>query len=375
MPTGGLRSIPKRVIASYLLDCAIVAIGAGLWNVTPYHRPFTLTDPSISFPHTQGTISTGVLFVVSVIAPLIITFVVVIVLPPKDPTFNSQTNKSLIWRRKLWEWHTAWLGLCLSFALSLFFVQALKNLFGRPRPDLLSRCDPDWENQANYAIGGFPQVLNGFYLVSSTICRQTDQAVLNDGFSSFPSGHATYSWAGMGYLALFLCAKFGFTVPYLPMISSSSSSTAKPSPPALSTANGRTLPHTPSSPPSPAPRSSTAAPPLLLFLLPFIPICVAIYITATRFHDFRHHPGDIIFGSLLGLGLSLFTFRLYHLPVRRGGGASWRARSVEGAFGLGDDRKKSDDSITGDVEMGNMSREGQDGKVDEGASSGLNGHR
>lgn len=67
----------------------------------------------------------------------------------------------------------------------------MRNLFGKPRPDLLSRCDPDYENQADYALGGFPQVLNGLYLVSSTICRQPDKTVLNEGFASFPSGHAS----------------------------------------------------------------------------------------------------------------------------------------------------------------------------------------
>lgn len=80
----------------------------------------------------------------------------------------------------------------------------------------------------------------------------------------------------------------------------------------------------------------------------------------------------------MGLGLSLFTFRLYHLPIRRGGGASWRARSVQGAFGLGgeEERKRSDDFVAGgDVEMGNLDSEGRNGKVDEGASSSLGERR
>lgn len=233
----------------------------------------------------------------------------------------------------------------------------MKNLFGRPRPDLLSRCNPDWEHQADYALGGYPQVLNGFYLVSSTICRQKDKSKLNDGFSSFPSGHATYAWAGMLYLALNLSSKFGVSIPYL---SPFAHATQAP-PPDPRTENGRTIQRG-SSPLAPSPlRSEAAAPPLILLLLPLIPICVAIYIASTRFSDFRHHPFDIIAGSLLGIGFAFFSFRLYHLPLRRAGGGSWRSRAPERAFGFGEERKKSNDLIQGDVETGNVRREGQNG--------------
>lgn len=289
---------------------------------------------------------------------------VALILPPsRPPTFNSVSRKSLIWRRKLWEWHAAWLGLVLSFALSFLFVQAMKNLFGRPRPDLLSRCDPDWEHQADYALGGFPQVLNGFYLVSSTICRTKDEGLLNDGFSSFPSGHATYSWAGMAYLALFLSAKFGVTIPYLSP-SSSTHRAVNTSP--TTTTNGTTSAASPATLQPPTPASKPAAPPLYLLLLPLIPICVATYIASTRFSDFRHHPFDIIFGSLMGLGFSLFTYRLYHLSPRRGQGGSWGPRSAARAFGFGSrvERTSDDgDDRKEDVEMGNMGREEPNGRV------------
>ena len=75
--------------------------------------------------------------------------------------------------------------------MSFFFTQGMKNLFGKPRPDLLSRCNPDYQNQAQYAVGGLSQVLEGVNLVSSTICRQPDKGKLDDGFSSFPSGHSS----------------------------------------------------------------------------------------------------------------------------------------------------------------------------------------
>lgn len=185
---------------------AIAAIGAGFWKVTPNHRPFTLVDPSISFPYVEHEkISTAVLAVLSLLFPAITIFIVAMLFVP-GPSVPAGTPKSMIWRRKLWEWNTGWLGLGLTLALSFFLTQGMKNLFGKPRPDLLSRCDPDYEHQADYALGGYPQVLNGLYLVSSTICRQKDKGRLNDGFSSFPSGHSS-------------CTSFFPPFPVLPLTS------------------------------------------------------------------------------------------------------------------------------------------------------------
>ena len=99
---------------------------------------------------------------------------------------------SAIYRLKLWEWHTGWLGLALALATTLLFTEGMKNMFGKPRPDLLSRCDPDLANIARSAVGGFGNRLTeGITLVSSTICRQRNQGILNGGFKSFPSGHAS----------------------------------------------------------------------------------------------------------------------------------------------------------------------------------------
>ncbi|KAI4101796.1 MAG: hypothetical protein L6R37_004773 [Teloschistes peruensis] len=331
----------KRLIASYVLDWIIIlataAIGAGFWKITPNHRPFTLTDPSISFPYVEKEkVSTTTLFLVSLVAPAIITFAIAIVFVP-GPSVAPGTPRALIWKRKLWEWNTAWMGLGLSLALAFFFTQGMKNLFGKPRPDLLSRCQPDYENQAKYQLGGFPTVLNGVFLVSATICQQKDKGILNDGFSSFPSGHSSYSFAGLLYLSLFLASKFQVTVPYLlpfsynPNNTSYSAFTSK-----AFSKNSSPSSVSPMNPPPFTPlRRQSAAPPLYLLPLPLIPLCTAIYICSTRFSDFRHHGFDILFGALMGIVFAVFTFRLYHLPITRGGGWSWGPRSMERAFGAG----------------------------------------
>src|ERR1700712_5541577 len=87
------------------------------------------------------------------------------------------------------------MGLALSLALAFFFTQGMKNLFGKPRPDMLSRCIPDMspESIRTHTVGGgYGSIFNPeWVLVSAAICTNTDTALVDDGFRSFPSGHAS----------------------------------------------------------------------------------------------------------------------------------------------------------------------------------------
>lgn len=84
------------------------------------------------------------------------------------------------------------MGLALGLAITFFFTSGLKSLIGKPRPDLLSRCNLDPATIQQYALGGEGTQLPLWnLLVSSTACRQPDTSKLNDGFAAFPSGHAS----------------------------------------------------------------------------------------------------------------------------------------------------------------------------------------
>jgi hypothetical protein len=137
----------------------------------------------------------------------------------------------------------------------------------------------------------------------------------------------------MFYLALFLCSKFAIAVPFLPSRSASETVGARYDPDdplhfepraALEDARPPYFPY----------RNRAAAPPVYLLALPLVPICAAIYITSTRFAQFYHHGFDLMFGSAIGILSSWFSFRLYHLPISRGAGWSWGARSRNRAWGI-----------------------------------------
>ena len=327
------RGVAQRLshIGLYLSYRATFAVGGGFSKINGNRHAFSLDDASISFPYRpQDTVSTTVLIIVSIVAPAVIIGIICLIFVP-GPTIARGTPRFLVWRRKLWEMNTGWLGLGVTLAGSFMITEGLKDIYGKPRPDLLARCQPDLSKLAQYTVGGLGrQFGEAPVLVDSRICQQTDSSILAGGFASFPSGHASFSWAGMTYLTLFLCAKFAITLPFLGPAADSLSDTAAF---AISPTTSRARPDFESAPA----RNRAAAPPLYLLVLAFVPLGTAFFIAGSRWADYRHHGFDIIAGSLLGFLFAFLGFRLYHLPIRRGAGWSWGARTRDRAFytGLG----------------------------------------
>ncbi len=352
--------ISAALVVSYIFDWLIIIIAAGVGGalsiITPNKRPFSLTNPEISFPYVEKEkISSATLIICGLVAPAAIILLVCLLLVP-GPTVSKSAPKSLIWQRKLWEWHQGWLGLALSLAAAWLITSGMKNLFGKPRPDLLSRCQPDLEHIANYVLSGFPKgdvsfnPANGSALVSATICQQTDKSLLNDGFRSYPSGHASFSAAGLIYLSLFLASKLGIVIPFLAPGASSSDGARFSAFPSRAEQNRAELqslsqgtafsssedPY-PVSRPEPiiGARNQAAAPPVYLLVFAIIPFFASIYISSTRYSDFRHHGFDILFGYFIGIVCATFAFRYYHLPIQTGAGWSWGPRSRDRSFWAG----------------------------------------
>lgn len=162
-----------------------------LTYVHPNRRPFSLVNPEISFPYVEKEkVSNGTLFGVSLGAPAALIVLISLIFVP-GRSVSKKATKSQLWRRKLWEWNVGWLGLALSLAVTTFLVDGLKVLIGKPRPDLLARCDPDLTNASAYVLGGVNDRISEGTLVSWTICRQPNNSILEDGFQAFPSGHAS----------------------------------------------------------------------------------------------------------------------------------------------------------------------------------------
>ncbi|KAF2158438.1 hypothetical protein M409DRAFT_31050 [Zasmidium cellare ATCC 36951] len=335
----------------WIVIVLIAAAGGGLNFVRPYHRPFSLLDLNISYP-IESELSITTVFLVTGLAPAIIILLIVATCVPGWKISRSMKRADAL-RLKAWELEKGWAGLALALATSFFITQGSKQLFGKPRPNMLARCQPDLTDIASHVVGGYGQSINPEWtLVDTSICTTSDLHTLDDGFRSFPSGHSSFSFAGLVYLTLFLCSKFSIGIPALPF-----PRTPTDNPPYFPTRTNNfelqprmrdqtdardpvrisSLENIAHPPPANSLliRNSAASPPVHLLAIAFVPIAVAIYIGSTRYTDFYHFGFDIIAGSLLGICTAWISFRWYHLPLSRGHGWAWGARSKERAFGIG----------------------------------------
>ncbi|RPB24521.1 acid phosphatase/Vanadium-dependent haloperoxidase [Terfezia boudieri ATCC MYA-4762] len=164
---------------SYALDwfgLLLISIGYVILLITePFHRLFSLDDRRIQYPFAETErVPVSMLFVYSLALPVVIITTVALASGGKH-------------KNKWHQLHVSILGLFLALQFTSFFTDLVKNGVGRPRPDLISRCKPR---------EGTPE----HELVSYLVCTETDHHTLHDGFRSFPSGHSSFSFAGLGFL-------------------------------------------------------------------------------------------------------------------------------------------------------------------------------
>lgn len=141
--------------------------------VEPFHRLFALDNDAIRYPYAEvERVSVPWNIFYAGVLPLLLLISWAIILRPG-------------WHKA----HVTILGLFICLALTSFLTDIVKNSVGRPRPDLLARCKP---------AEGTPL----HKLVSIEVCTETAHHLLHDGWRSFPSGHSSFAFAGLGYLAL-----------------------------------------------------------------------------------------------------------------------------------------------------------------------------
>ncbi|KAL3691608.1 hypothetical protein R1sor_005259 [Riccia sorocarpa] len=158
-------------------------------------------------------------------------------------------------RRNVRDTHHAILGLLTAIFLTGVITDAIKDGVGRARPDFFFRCFPD----------GNPVFTTD--LIQEVICTGKESDI-REGYKSFPSGHTSWSFAGLGYLSFYLAGKVvifdtrGFT---------------------------------------------------WRLSLVVLPVLAAALVGVSRVDDYWHHWQDVFVGGLIGLTVAYFCYK-QHFP-------------------------------------------------------------
>ncbi|EMC99743.1 hypothetical protein BAUCODRAFT_119318 [Baudoinia panamericana UAMH 10762] len=235
----GLRFWQKSYAGDYLgLVLLLAAYLAVQLVAEPFHKMFRLDNARIQYPHAEmETVPALWLFIYGGAVPLATLIVWTV-------TFRPSIHKA----------HVTILGLATTILLTLIITDMLKNGVGRPRPDLIARCKPADSTPTDI-------------LVTWKVCTETQHNLLHDGWRSWPSGHSSFAWSGLGYLALFLASQT---------------------------------------------HALRARASLALVLLCLLPLAGASFVAISRLEDYRHQVEDVICGSLLGMGIAYFNWRRYY---------------------------------------------------------------
>ncbi|BAT83010.1 hypothetical protein VIGAN_04010300 [Vigna angularis var. angularis] len=221
----------------WLILLLLVLVVIGLLVVQPFHRfvgQDMMTD--LRYPLKSNTVPVWSIPIYAVLLPIVIFLVV------------------YIRRRDVYDLHHAVLGLLFSLLITAVITEAIKNAVGRPRPDFFWRCFPDGKDV--YDKWG------------DVICHG-EKEVVKEGYKSFPSGHTSWSFSGLGFLSLYLSGKI---------------------------------------------KAFDRRGHVAKLCIIFLPLLFASLVGISRVDDYWHHWQDVFAGGLLGLTVSTFCYLQFFPP-------------------------------------------------------------
>ncbi|KAI5371068.1 putative phosphatidic acid phosphatase type 2/haloperoxidase [Septoria linicola] len=241
------RRFWQRSYAGDYLGVAILIAGFVVLKLfgQPFHSQFRLDDPRLQHPHAEvERVDIVWLLIYAGLLPLAILLVWAALIRPSPHQL-----------------HVTILGLVISILTTTFITDIIKDAVGRPRPDLIARCKP---------AQGTPRDA----MISVEVCTEQNHHVLHDGWRSYPSGHSSFAFAGLGWIALLLASQLHVL----------------------------------------RPRAS-----LVVVLACLAPLMGAALIAVSRLEDYRHDVFDVVCGSLLGFAVTYGNWRRYYPSLMASG--------------------------------------------------------
>ncbi|XP_044490291.1 lipid phosphate phosphatase 2-like [Mangifera indica] len=237
-----VRSHGRQVLRIHMYDWLILillgVIEIILNVIEPFHR-FVGQDMmmDLKYPMKPNTVPFWAVPLIGIVLPCIVIYVY------------------YFFRKDIYDLHHAILGLLYSVLVTGVITDAIKDGVGRPRPDFFWRC--------------FPNGTGIFDPVTKNVLCTGDKKVINEGHKSFPSGHTSWAFAGLGFLALYLSGKI--------QVFDRKGHVAK----------------------------------LCLIIFPLL---VASMVAVSRVDDYWHHWQDVFGGAIIGTVVATFCYLQFFPP-------------------------------------------------------------
>ncbi|GMI63416.1 LIPID PHOSPHATE PHOSPHATASE 3, lipid phosphate phosphatase 3 [Hibiscus trionum] len=230
-------AVARTHMHDWLILLLLVVIEVILYIIHPFYR-FVGKDmmEDVRYPFKSNTVPVWAVPMYAILLPMMIFLIV------------------YIRRRDVYDLHHAVLGLLFSILVTAVITDSIKNAVGRPRPDFFWRCFPDGKDA---------------YDQWGNVMCHGDKGVIKEGHKSFPSGHTSWSFAGMCFLSLYLSGKI--------KVFDRRGHVAK-------------------------------------LCVVFLPLLVASLVGISRVDDYWHHWQDVFAGGLIGLVVSTFCYLQFFPP-------------------------------------------------------------
>jgi len=297
----GAKNYPKCIAwrgALNLLIVGIIFIPVLYYNFngTPYIRGFFCNDESLRHPFLKSTIKSTYLYIVGILLPLVSIAIIESLgkgeLPQGDPVVWGRVRVSSV---KL-NFYFIFVGYLFGTAATQCLTDITKYNVGRLRPHFFAVCNPDFQN-ITCGTESEPVYVRDYTCRGNPLLFQGDLEETNyriqEARVSFVSGHSSFAFQAAVFLILYLQARGGACTKY---------------------------------------KKRLLVVPFFQFLL----LCGAIYTAISRVMDYKHHPGDVIAGGLLGTIVqvfnALFITKVFKLKTKRGSLGHWSDHSPQKPF-------------------------------------------
>ncbi|XP_030529286.1 lipid phosphate phosphatase 2-like isoform X2 [Rhodamnia argentea] len=230
-------ALAKNHVHDWLILLLLVVLEVILFIIHPFYRfvgKDMMTD--LKYPMKRNTVPVWAVPVYAVLLPVSVFLLV------------------YLRRRDVYDLHHGILGLSYSVLITGVITDAIKNATGRPRPDFFWRC--------------FPNGMEVYDKLGNVACHG-EELIIREGYKSFPSGHASWSFAGLGFLSLYLCGKI---------------------------------------------RVFDRKGHIAKLCIIFLPLLLASLVAVSRVDDYWHHWQDVFAAGFIGLIVAAFCYHQFFPP-------------------------------------------------------------